>query len=378
MAKECVKCGNSINDKAFECPFCGNTDFEFSLKNKVIQKENLTNDNNKAREAGIYSDKLESLIDMAVSDGELTEKEKQVLFKKAELEGIDLDEFEMVLDSKLKDILNEKLISTVISTSSISASNTPLNPDRYIELEKLIDIALSDGILSETERDTLINKGISSGIPQGEISMILDSKITEKQKIISQKAAPKSDKYGDVKKCPSCGAIVQSFSAKCSDCGYEYRDIQSDATINLLFEALMEADNIPKEEFKERSSDDGIMGSIFASQKRLQEEEREKKHEKAHREKIHSRKIQIISNFPVPNTKEPLIEFLTLGISKASLIKKGLFSKMTPAEEEHNALVPAWKSKIEQVVMKARMSMKDDKALLAEIENMVSKIYLKK
>ena len=379
MAKECGKCGNSINDKAFECPFCGNTDFEFSLKNKVIQKENLPNDTNKASKSEMYSNKLESLIDMALSDGELTEKEKQVLFKKAELEGIDLDEFEMVLDSKLKNLLNEKLISTVISTSSISENNTPLNPDRYIELEKLIDIALSDGILSETERDTLINKGLSSGIPQGEISMILDSKVTEKQKIISQKAAPKSDKYGDVKKCPSCGAIVQSFSAKCSDCGYEYRDIQSDATINLLFEALMEADNIPKEEFKERSSDGGIMGSIIGSEaNRRQEEQREKKHETAHREKIHSRKIQIISNFPVPNTKEPLIEFLTLGISKASLIKKGFLSKMTPAEEEHNALVPAWKSKIEQVVMKAKMSMKDDKALLADIESMVSKLNSKK
>ena len=80
----------------------------------------------------------------------------------------------------------------------------------------------------------------------------------------------------------------------------------------------------------------------------------------------------------MPNTKEPLLEFLTLGISKATPIKKGFFSSKTAAEEEHNALVPAWKSKIDQVVMKAKMSMKEDKSLLAEIDNMVAQLNSKK
>ena len=51
--------------------------------------------------AGLYDPKIEKLIDLALADGELTEKEKQILFKKAEAEGIDLDEFEMVLDARL-------------------------------------------------------------------------------------------------------------------------------------------------------------------------------------------------------------------------------------------------------------------------------------
>ena len=49
----------------------------------------------------MYNDQIEKLIEMALMDGELTEKEKQVLFKKAEAMGIDLDEFEMVLDARL-------------------------------------------------------------------------------------------------------------------------------------------------------------------------------------------------------------------------------------------------------------------------------------
>jgi membrane protease subunit (stomatin/prohibitin family) len=264
----------------------------------------------------MYNEQLEKLIEMALMDGELTEKEKQILFKKAESMGVDLDEFEMVLEAKL-----------------------------------------------------------------------FEKQQSAKQQVappVSTTVAPKSDKYGDVKKCPSCGAIVQSFSGKCGDCGYEFRDIQSDVTITKLFEALMDADNLPKEEFRELSNNTGggimgsFMGSTMAMANRQKDEDRLKQLDKAHKEKIHARKVQIISNFPVPNTKEPLLEFLTLGISKATPIKKGIFSKMTAAEDEHNALVSAWKSKIDQVVMKAKMSMKEDKSLLSDIENMVAQLNSKK
>ena len=49
----------------------------------------------------MYSKRIEELIDAALEDGVLTEKEKKVLFKNAKAEGIDLDEFEMILDDKV-------------------------------------------------------------------------------------------------------------------------------------------------------------------------------------------------------------------------------------------------------------------------------------
>ena len=52
----------------------------------------------------MYNEQIESLITAALADGVLTEKEKQILFKKAEAMGIDLDEFEMVLDSRLVEL----------------------------------------------------------------------------------------------------------------------------------------------------------------------------------------------------------------------------------------------------------------------------------
>ncbi|MGV3459604.1 MAG: hypothetical protein ACO1N9_04020 [Flavobacterium sp.] len=50
---------------------------------------------------------LQKLVDMAMTDGYLSEKEKKVLRKKAEAEGFDLDELDMILDAMLYDINKE-------------------------------------------------------------------------------------------------------------------------------------------------------------------------------------------------------------------------------------------------------------------------------
>ena len=43
---------------------------------------------------------LEQLIQFAVEDGEVTDKERSVLMRKAQEAGMDLDEFEMIMKSK--------------------------------------------------------------------------------------------------------------------------------------------------------------------------------------------------------------------------------------------------------------------------------------
>lgn len=73
--------------------------------------------------SGMYNAQLESLIEMALADGVLTEKEKQVLFKRAQALGIDLDEFEMVLDAKLYE--KQKSHSRMDSTSMQGAHSAP-------------------------------------------------------------------------------------------------------------------------------------------------------------------------------------------------------------------------------------------------------------
>lgn len=61
-----------------------------------------------SNDGSFYDPKLEKLIDFALADGELTEKERQVLYAKAMGMGIDLDEFEMVLEAKLYEKKNKQ------------------------------------------------------------------------------------------------------------------------------------------------------------------------------------------------------------------------------------------------------------------------------
>ncbi|MBQ8223465.1 MAG: hypothetical protein IJZ87_09040 [Bacteroidales bacterium] len=143
----------------------------------------------------MYDERIEQLINAALADGVLTEKEKQILFKRAQEQGIDLDEFEMVLDARL------------------------------VELQK-----------------------------------------AEKEK--AEKSAPKSDKYGSVRKCPACSAIVGAFKGSCPECGYEFSNVDANLSSKKLYDALA----------KEMSS---------------------------------QKKKEIIETFPLPNTKADLLEFLT-------------------------------------------------------------------
>ena len=53
----------------------------------------------------MYNEQIEALISAALTDGKLTEKEKQVLMKRAKAQGIDLDEFKMVLSARLFELV---------------------------------------------------------------------------------------------------------------------------------------------------------------------------------------------------------------------------------------------------------------------------------
>lgn len=166
----------------------------------------------------MYNEKIEGLIKAALADGVLTEKEKQVLFKRAQEQGIDLDEFEMVLDARL------------------------------VELQK-----------------------------------------EEKEK--ASKSAPKSDKYGDVRKCPTCGSLVPALATSCPDCGYEFAGLES----NLSSQKL--ADKIEKIR-KEYSSE-------------INDIQQHPDQRWNFKRQMLTELSQAIKTFPIPNTKADLFEFIT-------------------------------------------------------------------
>ena len=92
--------------------------------------------------------------------------------------------------------------------------------------------------------------------------------------------------------------------------------------------------------------------------------------------KTDKKKMEIISNFPIPTTKEDMIEFLSLALPKAKQIGN-FFTKDQPENRVHNNFAKVWKSKCEQIVMKARFSMKDDKKTLDDINNYGKELKIK-
>ncbi|WET69785.1 hypothetical protein [Sphingobacterium sp.] len=247
----------------------------------------------------MYNDKLEQLITLALADGELTEKEKQVLFKRAELEGIDLDEFEMVLEARMYEKTKDR---------------TP----------------------------TLT-------------------------------AAPKSDKLGDIKKCPGCGAITESFATKCYECGTEYRNIESSSSIIKFFEKLDEIEATRKENYSQKFSNEIKLAKVilwiffwpwlilYKCLKFLVDRSRPAKWSTTD-----ARKEELVLNYPVPFSKEGILEFLTLSASKIDQTSYArVFADDTKYKNTWNKI---WLKKIDQINSKAAISMKGDEKTYNEVK----------
>jgi hypothetical protein len=88
------------------------------------------------------------------------------------------------------------------------------------ELEKLIDLTLVDGLLTEKERVVIYNKAKQLGVDEIEVDVILEGKL---QQIQAKQPKPLKEKVGSIKTCPACGASVKPFTDECNDCGHVYR-----------------------------------------------------------------------------------------------------------------------------------------------------------
>ena len=230
----------------------------------------------------MYSDALEDLIEAVIADGEITQKEWQVLTKRATAEGVDLDELEIYVNGKLAKLKRE--------ASKAAIHSAPVPPP--------------------TPQPT--------GAPrQGSNS-----------------------KYGVVNKCPQCGGVVEAGSAKCNECGYVFRGIEAISSRQKLSELLIE---IEKREYKASGLFGLIGGSIFEDEKR------------------DAARARAITDFPVPNAKEDLLEFIAYLKPHTN---RGFFS-IQPNEK---MTVKAYKQKYQECVTKAKLFFADDPQFKALIK----------
>lgn len=86
--------------------------------------------------------------------------------------------------------------------------------------------------------------------------------------------------------------------------------------------------------------------------------------------------MEIISNFPIPTTKNDILEFLSLAVPKAKQIGNFL-TKNNPENKAHNEFVPVWKTKCEQIIMKAQSSPMKGQKLLKKSCNMQIELGIK-
>ena len=249
------------------------------------------------------------------------------------------------------------------------------------ELEQLINYALEDGVLTDKERSVLMRKAQAAGADLDEFEMILDAKLHEVQKAAAA-VAPKSNcnKHGEVRKCPACGAMVSAFSTRCSECGFEFNNVEANKSANTLFEKLQalemekarelaqheESKNKQLLALSERHNSGGTLTKIFANNGEAQNEERDdlirtlEKGARLIERKYMDAKINMIKVFAVPNTKGDLLELLSMASSSA-YDNDGVIG---PEEE-------AWLQKTDQIYQKLVICAAGDNITLSQATNMI-------
>jgi hypothetical protein len=234
------------------------------------------------------------------------------------------------------------------------------------EIENLINMALADGEVTEKERGMILRKAESLGLDKDEVEMILDGKIalSKKENHNTQASKTTSNKEGEIKKCPACGAAVQSFSSKCSDCGLEFRGVEANQLVKQFHLKLLEIENKRQDEETNPLKSIGSMLSKSLSGRGLAD-------------KVDLEKMQLIKTFPIPNSKEEILEFLTIALPEATVkIRKLLFATIDE-DRVKEEIKKVWLTKCEQIILKARLSMKEDKKTLEEIEYYAKQLGIK-
>lgn len=262
------------------------------------------------------------------------------------------------------------------------------------ELSKLIEASLVDGVITDQERAVIRKRALLEGVDPDEVDLVLDAEI-QKLKKKQQEAVAK------VKKCPACGEIIPAMSVKCPACGYEFRNVEANGSVQKLF---------------------SMVNEIYSSNDK---------------DSVKEDKVKmLITNFPVPTAKEDILEFLFLAVPNAkvnnTLLAKysggflggmgallvifiiaiimeivndiqyglrdfGMAIVFIPilfswvpilvgyfihknTKEKHDDLVKknkiasVWKSKCDQVLMKAKYVFSNDSQMLAKINNYESEI----
>lgn len=187
------------------------------------------------------------------------------------------------------------------------------------ELENLIQATLEDGKLEDFEKAALAKRAQAEGVDLAELEIYINSLLQRRARELNQKreeelnmlSKQKKEAFGRV--CPNCGAQVKAMTLRC-DCGYEFTNAKAVSSVNLLYDKLNSVTLTAEEEKT-------VKAAIAAPAM-----------ERLRKKMLTEKKISIISTYPVPNTKEDLLEFLSISVSEAN-------KKLSFLEQKKNVLI---------------------------------------
>ena len=207
------------------------------------------------------------------------------------------------------------------------------------ELESVIEAALADGVLTDKERAVLHRRAAEEGVDPDELDVVIEGRLAKmKREEDWLRPAPPSDKFGEVKKCPRCGEPVEPMAVKCSACGYEFRNVEANNSSQRLADKLEKIrefyrDKISKLDRKNVDKDGDVIGEYGLKKDRDKEI------------------VRTIQSFPIPTTREDLIEFIT------SMRAKWRNASDAEADDGSKA---AYRAKYVECMSKAKILFADD------------------
>ena len=192
------------------------------------------------------------------------------------------------------------------------------------EIEKLIDLALADGQITEKERNVILKKAAELGVDADEVEMTLDAKLHQLQ---ATQSTPNKEKVGNIKTCPACGAEVKALKLKCDDCEHEFINNSSNSNLTQLEKKLASV----------KADDD-------------------------------EKRVKIITDHPISNDKETMFELLSYMSSKV----------LSANTESDSSVITAYHGRAIEIITKLSFVCGNDPLLMEQLNQISKKMASKK
>lgn len=217
----------------------------------IVNGNNASSTQNKNEEG--LSSRLESLIQAALQDGVLTPKEREIILRRAEKDGEDVDEIEMLLDSRLAELRNQQ----TLNDQKVAGTGKPLVQNS--------NSVTTDSIITKND-----NKDEVLVIPSGTKEV---TRATVPEKSIKQVIIPASvEKIGmsAFDECDELESVVFEENSKLKEIGHSafskcpLKSINIPSSVRYIRDqAFKDCSKLESVVFEENSNLTKIQDSVF-------------------------------------------------------------------------------------------------------------------